>query len=108
MSINKGGAFNMNIIYTQASDQLVGPHSDTTLDEGAFGISDASRNILYLTSRLPIPPLVKGDTLRNFYIIKELASRGHKITLVSFYRKNEINHPNLGILKKYCQEIKLI
>jgi polysaccharide biosynthesis protein PslH len=64
--------------------------------------------ILYLTSRLPIPPLVKGDILRDFYIIKELASRGHKVTLVSFYRKNENNDHNLEILKKYCQKIKLV
>src|SRR6266699_653555 len=64
--------------------------------------------ILYLTSRLPIPPLVKGDILRDFYIIKELASRGHKIILVSFYRKHENHDPNLEMLKKYCQEIKLV
>jgi hypothetical protein len=70
--------------------------------------SGSHLRVLYLTSRLPIPPLVKGDTLRDFYIIKELASRGHKVTLVSFFRKNETNDPNLEILKKYCQEIKLI
>jgi polysaccharide biosynthesis protein PslH len=64
--------------------------------------------ILYLTLRLPIPPLVKGDILRDFYIIKELASRGHKINLVSFYRKHENHDPNLEMLKKYCHEIKLI
>lgn len=64
--------------------------------------------ILYLTLRLPIPPLVKGDILRDFYIIKELASRGHKITLVSYYRKQEKDDPNVEMLKKYCQEIKLV
>src|SRR5437867_8171037 len=64
--------------------------------------------VLYLTSRLPIPPLVKGDTLRDFYIIKELAARGHKVTLVSYYRQNENNDPNLEILKDYCQNIKII
>lgn len=70
--------------------------------------SGSHLRVLYLTSRLPIPPFVRGDTLRDFYIIKELASRGHKITLVSFFRNNENNDPNLEILKKYCQEIKLI
>ena len=64
--------------------------------------------ILYLTLRLPIPPLVKGDTLRDFYIIKELASRGHTITLVSFYRKLEKDDLHVEMLKKYCQEIKLV
>jgi sugar transferase (PEP-CTERM/EpsH1 system associated) len=64
--------------------------------------------ILYLTSRLPIPPLVKGDLLRDFYILKELAFRGHKIILVSFYRNNENHDPNLEMLKMYCQEIKLV
>src|ERR1700730_17347607 len=71
-------------------------------------INKKPMRILYLTSRLPIPPLVRGDTLRDFYIIKELASRGHKVILVSFYRKDEINDPNLEILKKYCQEINLV
>lgn len=79
-----------------------------SLDEGGLTNFGKPLKILYLTSRLPIPPLVKGDTLRDYYIIKELASRGHKVTLVSFYRRNENNDPNLEILKKYCQEIKLI
>src|SRR5258708_10472314 len=70
--------------------------------------SGSHLRILYLTSRLPIPPLVKGDILRDFYIIKEFASRGHKVTLVSFYRKNENSDPNLEILKKYCQKIRLV
>ena len=64
--------------------------------------------ILYLTSRLPIPPLVKGDTLRDFYLIKELASRGHEVYLVSFYRADEITDPHLAILNSYCREVTLI
>lgn len=74
----------------------------------ATDVAGSGLKILYLTSRLPIPPLVKGDILRDFYLIKELASHGHKITLVSFYRKNENSNPNLEILKKYCQRIELI
>ena len=64
--------------------------------------------ILYLTLRLPIPPLVKGDLLRDFYMLKELASRGHTITLVSFYREHENHDPNVELLQKYCREMKLV
>ena len=64
--------------------------------------------LLYVTSRLPVPPLVKGDTLRDFHIIRELASRGHKITLVSYYRKDENTSPSLPLLTKYLSDIKLI
>src|SRR2546422_11314616 len=78
------------------------------LDERGLTKFGTPLKILYLTTRLPIPPLVKGDILRDFYIIKELASRGHKVTLVSYYRDNENNDPNLEILKKYCQKIQLV
>src|SRR5215471_13109477 len=72
------------------------------------GFKGEPLKVLYLTSKLPIPPLVKGDTLRDFYIIKELAARGHEVVLISFYRKNENVDPNLEIIRKYCCEIKLI
>src|SRR6266700_2302953 len=67
-----------------------------------------SMKILYLTTRLPVPPLVQGDILRDFYLIKELASRGNKITLLSFYKNNENSDPHLETLKKYCEEIRLV
>src|SRR5438445_4714841 len=98
----------MNILNSPSSYQQLAPYPCISSDERGLTEFGSPLKILYLTSRLPVPPLVKGDTLRDFYIIKELASRGHKVTLVSFFRKNETNDPNLEILKKYCQEIKLI
>lgn len=63
--------------------------------------------VLYLTSRLPVPPLVKGDTLRDFYIIKELAKQGHKVTLVSYYIEYQ-KEVDLRFLEEYCHDVRLI
>ncbi len=64
--------------------------------------------ILYLTTRLPAPPLVKGDTLRDFYIIRELAARGHQVTLVSFSKHAEMKHADLKLLASYCRDVHII
>ena len=98
----------MNTSGSLTDYQQSGSYTEDILDKGEVTNFGPPLKILYLTSRLPIPPLTKGDILRDFYIIKELASRGHKVTLVSFFRKNENTNPDLEILKKYCQEIKLI
>jgi polysaccharide biosynthesis protein PslH len=39
--------------------------------------------VLFITSRYPYP-LLKGDQVRAYHQITELAKRGHKITLISF------------------------
>ncbi len=40
------------------------------------------KKILYLTTRLPFP-VIGGDKLRMFNILKQLKKQGHKITLIS-------------------------
>ncbi|MHB1167466.1 MAG: glycosyltransferase family 4 protein [Carboxydocellales bacterium] len=61
--------------------------------------------ILFITSRIPAPT-VKGDQLRAFYQLRELA-RKHEVFLVSF----EANQPDPGILvelRQFCEEIVLV
>jgi len=58
--------------------------------------------ILFLTYRLPYPP-VTGDRVRVFQHIKLLYEE-NEIYLLSFYRfKNELEH--IGELERYCKEI---
>ena len=44
-------------------------------------------NVLFLTSRLPFPP-VGGDRVRTFQFIRYL-SRRHKVTIVTFVEDEE-------------------
>lgn len=44
--------------------------------------------ILFLTSRLPFP-VIGGDKLRVYNILKELKKLGHEITLISLYDNDE-------------------
>src|SRR5678816_3931150 len=44
-------------------------------------------NILFLTSRMPFPP-VGGDRVRSYQLLRHLAAR-HKITLVTFVENEE-------------------
>lgn len=61
--------------------------------------------ILFLTSRVPYPPW-RGDKLRTFNILKQMA-KDHEIHLVSFYAtKNEKRSAQK--LKKYVKKIDLI
>ncbi|MCM8783011.1 MAG: glycosyltransferase, partial [Candidatus Omnitrophica bacterium] len=52
-------------------------------------------HILFLTTRLPFPP-VGGERLRPFYFIKYLSQK-HKITLLSFIERKE----ELDVLRDY-------
>jgi glycosyltransferase involved in cell wall biosynthesis len=51
--------------------------------------------------------LYKGDQVRTFHFIRELARRGHEIDLVSFVESNE-EAGHLATLKDYCSEIRLV
>ena len=58
--------------------------------------------ILFLTSRLPFPP-IGGDRLRTFNFIKYL-SKNHKVTLISFIENtNELD--NIERHKKYVEKL---
>ncbi len=58
-----------------------------------------------LTPYLPFP-LVSGGQIRTYNLLKKL-SKNHKITLVSYYRKEE-EKKHLAELKKFCEEVVLI
>lgn len=58
--------------------------------------------ILFLTSRLPFPP-VGGDKLRTFNFIKHL-SRKHEVTLLSFIETEE-ELKNIDDYKKYYSKL---
>ena len=59
-------------------------------------------NILYLTARMPYPP-IRGDALVPFHRLKRL-SRHHRITLLTFYESpEELNY--LNKIEPYCSEI---
>jgi len=58
--------------------------------------------ILFVTYDIPYP-LDTGGKIRAYHLIKQL-SRGHQITLFSYYRKkSQLDY--LPELKKYCQKI---
>ena len=46
------------------------------------------KNLLYITTKLPWP-LIGGDKIHIYNYLKELKKRGHNITLVSFYSKDD-------------------
>jgi sugar transferase (PEP-CTERM/EpsH1 system associated) len=58
-------------------------------------------NILFVTARLPYPP-IQGDRLRAYHQIRLLAQR-HRITLVSPIDKGERRH--LVHLERFCERI---
>lgn len=60
--------------------------------------------VLVCLSRFPYP-LNKGDKLRAFYQIKELAKE-HEVYLFCFNRK-KVSQSDLEILKQYCKEIHI-
>lgn len=58
--------------------------------------------LLFLTPQLPFPPQ-QGTTIRNFNIIKQLASR-HEIHLLSFGTSQELG---ASPLREYCSRIEI-
>ena len=61
--------------------------------------------ILVLTPQLPYPPL-QGTSLRNFHLLRELASR-HDLSLLSFLQGGDELRPD-SPLHAICHEIRMI
>lgn len=60
-------------------------------------------NILFLSSRIPYPP-IRGDKLRLYHIIRKLSSSGHRLFLISFIEeREEISY--IKRLRGYCEEV---
>lgn len=61
--------------------------------------------ILFVTPRMPFPPL-KGDRIRPYYFIKEL-SRSHTIDLCAFCESDE-DRAGESEMRRYCRRIEAI
>jgi glycosyltransferase involved in cell wall biosynthesis len=61
--------------------------------------------ILLLTQIVPFPP-DSGPKVKTYHVLRYLAEHGHRVTLVSFVRKEEERH--LENLKPYCAAIHAI
>ncbi len=61
--------------------------------------------ILYIASRFPYP-LEKGDKLRAYYHLRELAALGHEITLCAL-TDAEVSAQDEAELAKFCTQIHL-
>jgi polysaccharide biosynthesis protein PslH len=62
-------------------------------------------NILFLTQILPYPPN-SGPKVKTWHVLKYLSQRGHKITLASFVRQEEL--PYIQDVKKACDSLHVI
>lgn len=58
-------------------------------------------HILFLTQIIPYPPDA-GPKVKTWYVLRYLASRGHRVTLASFVRQEE---EHVLALKEVCQEV---
>lgn len=63
-------------------------------------------HILFITPRLPYP-LLKGDQLRTFYLIKYLHKKGHKISLLSFIQDEREKDYQEKMLE-YCEVVETV
>ena len=61
--------------------------------------------ILALTPQLPYPPM-QGTTLRNFYLLRELARR-HELSLLTFVQANEVLNAD-SPLYAFCRAIRTV
>jgi len=62
-------------------------------------------HILFLTQILPYPPN-SGPKVKTWNVLRYLSQRGHKITLVSFVRPEEI--PYIGVVKEVCAVVHTV
>lgn len=62
-------------------------------------------HILFLTQILPYPPS-SGPKVKTWHVLRYLAQRGHKITLASFVRPEEL--PYIDDVKKVCSTVHTI
>ena len=59
--------------------------------------------ILFLTQVLPYP-LDAGPKVRAYYVLRYLAERGHRLTLLSFVRPSDTRE-GLDHLRTFCEEV---
>jgi len=62
-------------------------------------------NILFLTQILPYPP-ASGPKVKTWHVLRYLYERGHKITLASFVRPEEL--PYIEDVKKVCSQVHAV
>jgi glycosyltransferase involved in cell wall biosynthesis len=62
-------------------------------------------HILFLTQILPYPP-TSGPKVKTWHVLRYLAQQGHKITLVSFVRQEEL--PYLEDVKQVCATVHAV
>ena len=59
-------------------------------------------DILFLTQILPYPPDA-GPRVKTWHVLRYLAGRGHRITLVSYVRPDET--PHLPAVEALCARV---
>jgi glycosyltransferase involved in cell wall biosynthesis len=62
-------------------------------------------HILFLTQILPYPP-TSGPKVKTWHVLRYLSQRGHKITLVSFVRTEEL--PYIETVKQVCASVHAV
>lgn len=62
-------------------------------------------HILFLTQILPYPP-TSGPKVKTWHVLRYLSQRGHKITLASFVRPEEL--PYIDAVKEVCAAVHAI
>lgn len=64
-----------------------------------------SMHILFLTQILPYPPS-SGPKVKTWHVLRYLSERGHKITLASFVRPEEL--PYIDVVKEVCTTVHAV
>ncbi len=62
-------------------------------------------HILFLTQILPYPP-ASGPKVKTWHVLRYLSECGHKITLASFVRPEEL--PYIDVVKKVCSAVHAV
>lgn len=62
-------------------------------------------HILFLTQILPYPP-TSGPKVKTWHVLRYLAERGHKITLASFVRPEEL--PYIDTVEEVCSTVHAV
>jgi glycosyltransferase involved in cell wall biosynthesis len=62
-------------------------------------------HILFLTQILPYPP-TSGPKVKTWHVLRYLSQQGHKITLVSFVRAEEL--PYIETVKQVCATVHVV
>jgi len=62
-------------------------------------------HILFLTQILPYPP-TSGPKVKTWHVLRYLSQRGHKITLASFVRPEEL--PYIDAVKEVCSTVHAV